>query len=336
MNTRALPMVDAKGTSRECGRTLGKTWRELLRKVATSKAGRLQWWREPRFSKLVGRYTPHLADLYEGLAEGAKLPSHKLVIPTPADLFRGCTSFAVSGSHTVSGRVICGQTKDTPLSRLKSYQVLRLQPSDAPASLTLTYPGMLFGHGFVKGGCAIFRNSLHAGEQDRGELPYDAWGLLSLHCSRVEEVVEILHQVGVRNPLHCTVCDSHGEIAGIENGQGGVAVLPAKRGIYIHANHVLAGSRMRRHEHITRPGLRSSQLRKQNLEDALAANGKHLTPGLAHAALSNHKSFPRSVCNHESDAFCTSAAIIAELGSGTLWVTAGPPCENWPVEYRLD
>jgi isopenicillin-N N-acyltransferase-like protein len=315
---------------------LGKAWRAVLTRVASIRSRNPQWWRQQQFRRLVSRHIPHIPELYEGMAEGAKIDPKKLVIPTPQDVFAGCTSFAMDASATRNGRLLCGQTKDTPINRIGRYQVLRIAPTDAPASLTLTYPGMLFGHGFVAGGCAVFRNSLHAGKQAGKSLPYGVWGLLSLHCTSVAEVIALLERFGVNESFHCTVCDASGSIAGIENGAGGVAVLQAKDGIYTHGNNVLSGSALKRHELVDRSYVRFSTRRTSRLAELLSRDRTRLTPQLVLAALSDHQGYPRSICNHESDDFSTTAAIVAEPSTGRLWVSSGPPCENWPVEYRLD
>lgn len=335
MQPRKIKLVSVAGTSRECGRALGEVWRKAIRSVSSDQTGRPQWWREKAFAKVVERHVPHLPELYEGLAEGAKVPPRKLVIPTPSDLFAGCTSFAVAASHTVDGRLLCGQTKDTPLSRLASYQVLKMKPTDAPALLTLTYPGMLFGHGFINGGCSVFRNSLHAREPRRGKLPYQVWGLLALYCRRVADVVSLLERHGVREPFHCTVCDSEDEICGIENGRGGSVLLHPRQGIYVHANHVESKSGIQIDTSARPVFLASSKARSKILRPALVRHGTKLTPRLTMASLASHEGFPKSVCNHESEQFCTSAAIVAEPASGRLWVTAGPPCEAAAIEYCL-
>ncbi len=335
MKKRTRAVIDVEGTSRQCGRELGRIWRATLRKVAASRKPRPYDLRSEPFAGLLRRHAPHLFDLYHGMAEGAGLPADRLAIPAPADLFGGCTSFAVAASRTLDKHVICGQTKDVPLSRLSFFQVLKLRPSDGPGALTLTYPGMLFGHGFVIGGCTIFRNSLYAGRGSTGQLPYDAWGLLALHCSSVGAVIDLLERFGVKEPFHCTVCDGRGQIVGIENGAGGMAVLKPQQGVYTHANNVLSDGSLRKTERITQRYLRGSAGRCQTLRDRLSASGRKVTPQLAFAALASHEGYPRSVCNHESRGFCTSAAVIAEPASRSLWVTSGPPCQSWPVEYSL-
>jgi len=330
-----IKQIDVKGTSRECGRELGRIWRDTLRSVMQASAERPQWWRQRELAKLVRKHVPHLPDLYEGFAEGSKIDPRKLVIPTPADLFNGCTSFAVEASATLNHRLLCGQTKDNPMSRMKFLQMLKMEPTDAPSLLTFTYPGVLFGHGFAEGGCAVFRNSLYAGMQSDKLLPYDVWGLLTTHCKTVDAAIDLVETYGVNEPFHCTVSDAKGKVVGIEHGTGGTSVLHPKRGIYAHANNVRGGEKLKRHERAPRDFIRSSKCRGEVLAQNLLRQSPRLTPHLAFAAMASHENYPRGVCNHESDEFCTGAAIVAEPASGRLWVTPGPPCEHWPIEFSL-
>lgn len=55
---------------------------------------------------------------------------------------------------------ISGQTKDTGMYNYKNYVVLKMESTDAPSFLTLTYPGLIFGHGFSTTGMSVYRNSL--------------------------------------------------------------------------------------------------------------------------------------------------------------------------------
>jgi isopenicillin-N N-acyltransferase-like protein len=328
-----IPLVDVGGTARECGVALGQVWQAAI--LLASRSGRIPWWNSKSLKKLISRRTPHLMELFEGMAQGAGIGFDQLVLPQPVEQSCGCTSFAIDGSATLDGQTICGQTKDAPADRHYRYLVLRLKPTDAPAALTLTYAGMLFGHGFVRGGCAIFRNTLYSGDPPKGELPYDLWGLLALYCPTVQEVVELTRRHGVKEPFHCTICDEQGGMIGLENGTGGLVVLKPRRGIYSHANHVQSGSRLRRHEAAPPEYLACSQSRESRLRQSLDAERGRLTPQLVYAALCDHKGMPNSVCNHQGEHFLTSASVICEPAQGKLWATRGAPCQNWPQEYIL-
>ena len=64
----------------------------------------------------------------------------------------------------------------------------------------------LFGHGFVRGGTSIFRNSMSLAKGS-GSLPYDLWGLIAQHCPSVEDVIEMTNRHGVAGVFHVVVAD---------------------------------------------------------------------------------------------------------------------------------
>ncbi len=332
----ALPLVDCEGTARECGVMLGRAWREVLRHEAAE--GRLYggFMRDSKFKAFLSRHAPHLSDLYCGLAEGAELRENQ-VGPrlSPEDIALGCTSFAVAPEAALDGRPISGQNKDVSVQRGMQLLVLRLRIAEGPSALTLTYPAWLFGHGFVRGGTAIFRNSLYVTPAGRG-IPVSVWGVLALHCPSVEDVMKLTRDLGVRSSFHVTVADEHGGIVGIENGKGGPAFLKPKRGIYAHANNVLSGKRMLRYEtgHETFT-LADSQHRAERLRALLNAERGRITAQTALRALSDHEQYPSSLCRHQPPDAWTAATVIAEPTAGLLHVTRGAPCQNWPRIYSL-
>lgn len=330
-----VPQVNVEGTARECGRMLGYAWREqLLRRAATLPIGRSPWWRRPPCSKLVQRLAPHLPELYLGMAESAGLKPEQVGSLAHPDN-GGCTSFAVAPAATLDGKPLSGQTKDTAEHRIYQYQVLRLKLTDAPPALTLTYEGWLFGHGFVRGGCAIFRNSLYAGSPRRG-LRHTAWGMLALHCRDVEQVMRLTRDHGCVIAGHMTVSDEHGGIVGVEFTADGTAFVKPRRGVYVHANAVVGRRSLALGERAETGFTREDSLhREKRLRLRFLGDLGRLTPQLAYAAAMDHEGLPRSVCRHENTERATTAVVIAEPTRGLLHVTRGSPCQHWPTTYRL-
>jgi isopenicillin-N N-acyltransferase-like protein len=329
-----IPLVDVEGTAYEAGIMLGYTWEDTFKLEAQRwPAGSRPWWMDKRFRKLISRHAPHLPDIYRGMAKGAGVPEDRISTPVAPET-SSCTSFAIQPAATLDGHPISGQTKDTGGSRCFRYQVLRLKLKVAPSALTLTYPGWLFGHGFVAGGCSVFRNSLYVKKGD-GMLPYFVWGVLALHCKTVEEAAELAKKHGVQEPAHCTVADEHGGIAGLEMGKGGVAVIKPRKGIYTHANAVVSGKPIIRHQKEDEHYLGDSLHRQERLRLRLEADRGRLTAQLAYMALCDHDGYPRSVCRHESLNSLTTAAVVVEPTRGLLHVSRGAPCRNWPQTYCL-
>jgi len=334
-----IPQIDVEGSAYEAGIQLGYIWREAIVLAAERRpAVARPWWATRRrpFSTLISKYLPHLPDLHRGMAKGAGVPEEKIGASIPMPEAGGCTSFAVQPGATLDGLPISGQTKDTGENRAYQFQVLRLNLTDAPSALTLTYPGWLFGHGFVEGGCSIFRNSLYAGSPE-GRLSYPIFGLVALHCPTVEEAIEVARRYGVNQGAHCTIADERGGIAGIELGRGGVGVLRPKRGIYVHANAVRSSKRLQKHEAApTATFSREDSLhREERLRGRLETDRGRLTPQLAYMALCDHHGYPSSVCRHQSRQAMTTSAVVVEPTRGLLHACRGNPCRNWPRTYAL-
>jgi isopenicillin-N N-acyltransferase-like protein len=333
-----FPLVDCQGTARECGEQLGCLWKGALTLEAERAQGSKPWWKSPRLTPLVAKYCPHLPDIYCGMAKGAGVDEDTLGDRVPSEAaLEGCTSFALAPEATLEGIPISGQNKDVAVARGRELLVLRMRMSDAPSMLTLTYTGSgcLFGHGFVRGGTAIFRNSLYIEKSTVG-LPYPVWALLALHCPSADEAVELAERYKVQEAFHVVVTDERGGIAGIEGGQGGIACLRPTQGIYVHGNAVLAEGPLRATEKDAAPFRRADSLhRGKRLMDRLQADRGRLTAPLAYSALGDHDGYPVSVCRHQSVDAHTAAAVIAEPTRGLLHVTRGAPCQSWPQTFSL-
>lgn len=332
-----VPVLDVAGTAFECGEMMGWAWASALKHGATCvPSGSKPWWatRAKPYRQLISKYVPHLPDIYRGMARGSGVPEELIGTRRPVEAACGCTSYALQPSATLDGIPISGQTKDTGTSRALLFVVLRMRLKDGPSALTLTYPGWLFGHGFVQGGCSIFRNSLFAGD-GTGELPYTVWGLVALHCPTVDDVVAVTRQYGVRQGFHSTVADEHGGVVGIELGRGGMAFCKPKHGIYVHANAVTSGKRsLLKYEDSNRWAPGNSILREARMRARLEPDHGRLTAQLAYAATTDHEGFPASVCRHQGKGQ-TTASVVVEPTRGALHVCRGNPCQNWPRTYAL-
>lgn len=331
-----FPEIRIAGSAHDCGKQLGYAWREALTLGASSvPADSKPFWFDRTYAKLLDRFAPHLPDLYRGMATGANLPDTLVGSRLRATDVGGCTSWALAPDVTLDRHPISGQTKDTSADRLHRYQVLAMNCTDAPSALSLTYPGWFFGHGFVAGGCAIFRNNLYAGATKRG-IPYAVFGLLALHCPTVEHVADLAKTHGIAEAFHATIADTHGGIIGIESTAKGIAILKPTRGIYVHANAVINARRAAALEREDKLFKRADSVnRVARMRERLTADRKRLTSQLAMAAMTDHGGYPTSVCRHQSEDAFTTAAIVTEPTKGLLHCTKGQPCRNTAHTYRL-
>jgi len=333
----SLPLLDIEGEAYDCGLQLGQIWAENLRLRAREADPRARAaWCDSRIALLFERYAPYLPDLFRGMSKGAGVEEkrlHPMIAPRED---AGCTSFALAPSVTLDGHPISGQTKDTPGQRIMQYQVLRLRVRGGASMLTATYAGEIFGHGFVAGGCALFRNSLNGGDPT-GRVPYFTLGLLLLHCTHVDQARELLAAALPNQGFHCPLADEHGGILGIEMGAGGAAFLEPVDGIYVHANHVVSGPPLA--DHVQDPSesySKSSALRQARLTELFARERGRLTAQRCYLALCDREGYPIGICSdRRPDGNLTTAAIVAEPTRGLLHVTRGVPSQNWPQTFRL-
>jgi len=335
-----FPLVDIQGPVAEAGRSLGYLWQDTLMYSASRCSSDIKpWWTCQPYRRLVSRYAPYLPAFYESMAKAANVPLWAVGVDMePSQHQRtteGCTSFAIQPGATLDRVPISGQTKDTPISRVYQYQVLRLKLSDGPSHLSLTYAGWLFGHGFITGGCAIFRNALYTPSPDHG-LEYPLFGLIALHCPSVEDVIRIARDHGVRTSAHVVVADEAGNIAGLELTHTGTHVLKPRKGIYTHANCVFASKKdLKRETPIAHFSRKNSLCRPDRMRELLEANQGHLTAQQAMYALADGLNDPEGICRNLSDDVMTTAAIVAQPTRGLLHVTRGNPAQNWTQTYSL-
>ncbi len=329
-----LPLVSCEGTAFECGEQLGGIWKEALTLEAGGFKSDRAWWKDRRCARLISKLAPHLPDLYRGMAAGAGVAEDRIGPRAPEP--EGCTSFAVAPSATLDGAPISGQSKDVSFRRGLQLLVLRLKIKEGPSALTLTYPGWLFGHGFVRGGTSIFRNSMYL-RAPEGGLPYDIWGLLALHCPTVEAVMKLTRDHGVAHAAHATVADERGGVIGIEYGRGGPVFLKARNGLYAHANCVVSGSRrLRAIEQEGGNFRRADSLhRTARLYEQLEPERGRITPQLCYRAMCDHDGFPVCICRHQNRAAMTASVVIVEPTRGLLHATRSLPCQSWPRTYAL-
>ena len=331
--TGTIPLIAVEGTAYDCGRHYAEIvmekypgFREYLDMA--------YYWRDlPHPEKqLVEKRAPHLLDLYRGLLEVAGPPGGGSAT-SPGGR---CTSLGLSGSVTLDGQPISGQTKDTPLDRVPRYIVLRMRIEDAPTILVLAYPGEVMGYGMWSTGMTIFRNTLFSKAASTEGLSWVVFGLLALAAHSVHEAADLAMQYGCRGSGNLFLSDGSGESLSIEMNIGGVSILPQKDGILTHANHP-EGEETRPYEAYPFKGAKEDSVyRMHGLWRLLDAERGRLTPQKVLMLLADHTMYPGGTCKHFSeDGAQTTAVVIAEPTQGRLHVVRGQPCCNWPVTYTL-
>jgi isopenicillin-N N-acyltransferase like protein len=339
------PLISVDGSPFDCGVALGEIWRDTL--VARSCGGKKKpWWEQSTGSlaEIVDEYAPHLRDVMKGMQKGAGLAGMhwddagssdtRPTRATPDDGQAGCTAFSVAPALTMNGTPISGQTKDTARASADRYVVLRMTPKGAPAFLTLTYPGEIFGYGFSSTGMSIFRNSLYAGVAEKG-LPFHLWGLAALCMKNLGEAKEVVLRHGLAMGGNALVSDEKGRAMSVESGADGTFIVEGDSLIHVHANHVNHES-LCSCEDYEQDKKAISIHRQKRVAELLESDAGQVTPESCMAHLADHENFPGSVCSHlDPPRHETTAAVVAEPTRGRLHVVRGAPCRNPVSTYTL-
>ena len=129
---------------------LGYAWQESLQlRASRIVPDSIPRWKNKKFNRLIKKYTPHIPDVFLGMAKGSGLNENQIgTIGHVED--DGCTSFAIQPSASLDGIPISGQSKDTAAFLQFQFQVLRLKMSNAPSALTLLTRGGFFGTDLFK------------------------------------------------------------------------------------------------------------------------------------------------------------------------------------------
>lgn len=355
MTTQAFPFFRFRGTPREIGEQYGRAAREPIRRAASGaierrvargdltaeQARRLS----DAFAAQYRRYAPHLLEEIDGVARGAGITFDEALFcrtqweMNPSTLGEGCTSFAASGRHTASGKLLCGQNKDVSPSKVEEVVILALHPNGRPSTLNYAYWGMCEGPGFNRHGFARFENSLFLGKKGGPTVPLHLLKRLFTESSCIEECVEWVRRVKADGLLGFTgsasFAEKSGRLASIEMFPGDFRVHEEPDGLLVHANDPLHPDLKPIDRSLTHAEWSDSRARTARAAAILRAPGAPRDVALAKRLLSDHEGHPGSICRHHEKS-ATVASLIAEPEDGLLHVSRGPPCENPYVTYRLD
>lgn len=234
-----MPLLAFEGTAYDCGRAYGEIVQQRYPRYEVYLKQAPAWRHlTPAVAKLFERRAPCVPEIFRGLedsvsqnAEAAMAQSldgagNGKASPDAASGSAGrdgCTSFGVSGSVTLEGNPISGQTKDVQATVVPLYIVLRMRLKDGPTILVLAYPGEVLGLGLWSTGMSVFRNSLYSTASAEGELTMPQWGLLALAGSSVPEALELAERHGIAGQGSLLIGDGGGESCSVEFNGGGVS-----------------------------------------------------------------------------------------------------------------
>jgi isopenicillin-N N-acyltransferase-like protein len=362
---RTHPRIRVAGSPLERGRQYGEAARDriLISRAAYEKAfQRAAGWSWEQASAAAAVFEPEIRASYPqyleemaGIAEGAGLSfSDVLTLNTRTEviwaatarqaseerhrLARECTSFALLGRRTRSGRPLVGQNWDWLMHCFDTLVILEVEQPDAPNYVTVVEAGLLAKCSLNSAGLAVTTNALVT-SGDRGEpgIPYHVMLRALADCELLSSAIETVQKnfrASAANYLFATGDDI---AVDLEAGPGDFfavqAILP-EDGAIVHTNHFLRSPRGQ--DDVSLYAMPDSLVRLQRAASTIAGAAEPHDVASLRRALSDHADFPSGVCCHprpeDEEQWATVMSVIMDPQDRRMWLASGHPCEADFVE----
>lgn len=355
-----MPKILVRGTPYERGRQYGEGAAELIRQSLAfyrqvfQHRAHLDW---PTAVSLAAGYraeiaafSPSILQELDGIADGAGVERGDILALNARSelMFAGararqraelvdqeCTSFAVLPEVSSCGHTLVGQNWDWLPGVSGMLVCVEAQRADGPGYLTIVEAGLLAKVGVNSAGLGVCTNTLVSTLDDaRPGVPYHVMLRALLDAETMTNAVRLLMTTRRAFSANYLLAHSDGVAVNAETLPGesaGVRLALPENGVLAHANHFTApdfaqlDARVAAHPH--------SIFRLDGMRRMLhrgAASGIDVAAIMA--AMRSHQNMPDSICGHPDpkvhplEQRATLASVIADLTSGELWVSAGPPC----------
>ncbi len=347
MSSTCYPLFHASGSPRALGRAHGEQAADKIAAFLDNLRASLKLSTDEvrarafRFRTLFEGQCPHLLEEVAGLAEGAKIdPADALAVQLRGELGQlkneACTTFVIGPRGTADGKILIGQTSDTPPEFEEFAYILRLIPDDRPPLLMWTFGGMLGYHGLNAHGVAHFANSLGGGPGWKFALSHYPVKRMMLEQRSLADVVALLRRVPVCSNGNYVLCDGAGNILDVElTSDGPLLIDDAGAGFIVHSNHFLCAphncaANFAQGPADSFPRLdRMRSLIRENFGSITVADMKHF--------LSDHAGHPAGICRHPSHASHVESAVRTDREPGAMPASrsrAGMPSDQDGAHVR--
>jgi isopenicillin-N N-acyltransferase-like protein len=294
-----------------------------------------------KYIPLVEKFDPELIEIMKGQADGAGVTFEEVFMLRC--LFELgfyyqrmqtlCTSFAVTGRATKGGKTIIGQNFDASIGH--PMDILRITHADGMKQLSLVFWGAC-ELPLTSAGLGMVLNVIVSPVQvQRLVLPSCCVIPKAMRQQRIGDALGVFC-AGGRSMLHICLASKEGDIISLETFPDDYNVLSPEKDILVHANHYHT-EHFKKGElvYIGSPG---SYIREPRLRHLIETHYGNITVESTMKFMSDHNNYPKSICNHPEDVprpASTLSSIIMVPEDNVMYVTAGPPCENEYIEYKM-
>jgi isopenicillin-N N-acyltransferase like protein len=360
-----LPLIEISSPdARERGRQYGEQARPQIAvsidfyKGEFERRSGLTWAevreRAPRWVPLIEAYAPEALEEARGVADGSGFAFEEVLALNGRGELRagdpfseadeGCTSFALTPEGAGDGHVYCGQNWDWRVGTKESVVLLRVVQEPKPTIVMQVEAGQIGRHGANSAGIGLNANGLSAPFGFTLGVPSPYIRRRILDSTTMHDALEAVMEVKQSVCANLVFTHRDGYCLDLETTPERHGAMEPTNGVLAHANAFLAYMPPQIEESY-RPASVDSLYRAPRVEGVLRrardAGTSEEVRGLIATALSDHFSFPNSVCAHpdprDGGSWETVASTIVDLTTGEYLVAPGNPCEHpyEPLPWNL-
>lgn len=353
------PLIALEGSYPQMGEELGRRTRDLVERSLHTYQRRFRdeaglgdddvrrW--GGRYRQIAHTYDTRIAQMLEGLAEGAGQPVEQIcALNARTELLygtgyrdEGCTSIAVLPEHTAEGHTLLAQNWDWQPQQGPVTFLLATRDEEGMEVLTLAEAGMLAKSGLNSAGIGVCANLL-VSDRDRGGegVPYHFLLRGVLQAPRMSVATRQVLDVARISSGNLLIADAGGEAIDLEVAPEVFGYLLPEDGVVTHANHFasdipvrdmkVAGSALTL--------LRAARSRRLMLRSVARGTTK---PEDIVEVLRDHFSFPDSICRHpdpdqpENEAVASVYSVVMDLDARELYIASHSPCAQQYARWGL-
>lgn len=359
-----LPLVEiASPDPRERGRQYGEQAREQIARSVDFYRGEfvlksgLEWdevlARVPKWTAVVEAYHPEALEEVRGIAEGSGFAVDEILalngrgelrIGDPFD--EGCSSYALLPEASGDGHTYCGQNWDWRVGTKESVVLLRIAQPPKPTIVMQVEAGQVGRQGANSAGIGLNANGLEAPFGFRLGVPSPYIRRKILDASTMEGALQAVMKARQSVCANLLFTHREGVAIDLETTPERHGVMEPTDGVLVHANAFVSYVPPQIEDGY-RPGSVDSLYRAPRIERVLrtarTSTSTERTRSTIASALSDHFSYPNSVCTHpdprrgEGKQWETLASTIVDLTTGEYLVAHGTPCDNAyePLPWNL-
>jgi len=339
--------IFAAGNSYARGESIGKRWRNSIitilksnENAALSKDGMTlhDWLPHARgLLPFIQEYAPNTMEEMKGTAAGSDITLDNILLLACAyekwfnyHAPEHCTAFAVMGPASKSAELICGQNNDEYLHHWADGQldgVIHHRDESGLETLIYTHPGIPAYMGMNSAGLCLLWMAIDNGERAAG-IPTNVLIRETLLCTTLESAVEYIKKVPKALPNDFLLAHPDQGICNIECSPSLFCPEYSQDFLY-HANHSLKEEMAVNDKKKDDPAS-STTSRYAVMGSLIEKYHGEINLPLARQILSDHTSYPESICAHPRAAAIyskTLASMIFHPKSGCMEIAFGNGCE---------